>query len=281
MELNLNYKVVDLEMRRLFHDESFNCRGQISPMDVADLARSIEKNGLQFPITVHEGPFVGQPASTLDGFDFRIIAGHRRHKAYWVMQRPTIPCMIRTGLTEAQARILNLGENFDRKDLDIVQEARALAALEKAGVPRDTVARELNKSSSWVQVRYYLLRMPVEIQAEAAAGVLNQYQIKQLYSLESAEEQFEAVKKIKDAKIKGEKPADVGKRKKQPTNTKKERKRSEMFEMMELIAKSLGYGLPTRVLAWATGEIATDELFADIGKAAAAEGKHFMPPTEF
>ena len=47
--------------------------------------------------------------------------------------------MIRRGLTEAQARILNLSENFDRKDLDILQEAHALAALEKAGVARDTV----------------------------------------------------------------------------------------------------------------------------------------------
>lgn len=274
-----DYQVIDVEMKLLYHDATFNCRGPISPLDVADLAKSIDRHGLQVPITI-------QPACDVQnglppGYEFRVIAGHRRHKACEVLKKSTVRAMLRRGLTEAQARILNLSENFDRKDLNVLQEARALEALERAGVPRDTVAREIGKSSSWVQVRYYLLRMPDEIQQEAAAGLLNQYQIKQLYSLESVEAQFEAVRQIKNAKIKGEKPADVGNRKKQKTDVKKERKRREMFDMMELLAKTLGYGLHTRTLAWACGEVATNELFADVSRAAEAAGKKFIPPMEF
>lgn len=273
------YKVVSIPMKDLWHDESFNCRGPISPLDVADLAKSIDEHGLQFPITVQPRADVTVPMP--EGKLWRIIAGHRRHKAVSVLGKPTIPCMIRKGLTEAQARILNLSENFDRKDLDIVQEAHALAALEKAGVARDTVAKAIGKSSSWVQVRYYILRLPEEIQHEARAGILNQYQIKQLYSLETVEAQFEAVRKIKEAKQKGEKTPDIGERKKQSTSVKKERKRTEIFDMMELIAKSVGYGLPTRALAWASGEICTAELFDDIAVAATEAGKTFVRPTEF
>src|SRR5690606_1891994 len=112
-----------------------------------------------------------------------------------------IPCMVKSGLDEVQARILNLGENLKRKDLNILQEARAISHLHEFGVPRDHVAAELGVSSGWVQTRYYLLELPEDIQEECAAGVINQAQIKQLYTLrDKPDQQFEAVKKIKDAK---------------------------------------------------------------------------------
>lgn len=274
-----DYQVVDVAMNLLYHDDTFNCRGPIAPLDVADLAKSIERHGLQVPITIQ--PKIDVTNGLPPGFDFRVIAGHRRHKACQVLRKDAVRAMVRRGLTEAQARILNLSENFDRRDLNILQEAKALEALEKAGVARDTVAREIGKSSSWVQVRYYLLRMPEEIRQEAAAGLLNQYQIKQLYSLESVEAQFAAVRKIKEQKVKGEKVQDVGNRKKVKTDVKKERKRREMFDMMELLAKSIGYGLHTRTLAWASGEIATNDLFADVAREAETQGKRFIPPLEF
>ena len=282
---NSQYLVIDALMAELYHDDTFNCRGSIAPMDVADLAKSIDKNGLQFPITIQPVEDVASETLRAElvsrGIKWRIIAGHRRHKACKVLSWQQIPAMVRRGLTEAQARILNLSENFDRKDLNIMQEAKALEALEAAGVPRDTVAREINKSSSWVQVRYYLLRMPKEIQEEAAAGLLNQYQIKQLYSLETPEQMYDAVKKIKEAKAKGEKPADVGNRKAKSTDTKKERKRGEIFDMMEVIQKNIGNGRDTRALAWASGEITTAEFFADIARIAEEQGKKFLPPMEF
>lgn len=286
METHSAYQVVEMPMTVIYHDDSFNCRGPIAPMDVHDLVVSIDKHGLQFPITVQPIEDVQDTTERARliaaGYTHRIIAGHRRHKAVSVLNKTSIPAMIRKGLTEAQARILNLSENFDRKDLNIMQEAKALEALERAGVPRDTVAREIGKSSSWVQVRYYLLRMPVEVQQEAAAGLLNQYQIKQLYSLiDTPDLMFEAVKKIKEAKQKGEKVEDVGKRKAKSTDIKKERKRSEIFDMMEVIAKSIGNGRDTRALAWASGEISTAELFSDIARISKEQGKHFLPPMEF
>lgn len=279
------YSVVDVPIEKVFSDDEFNCRGVIPAIEVTDLAQDIQKNKLQFPIAV-------QPQSDVkdkelpEGKEYRIVAGHRRFKAWSVLynswqpgdpapgtnescqENPfkTVPCMIKLGLNEVQARVLNLGENLKRKDLNILQEAKAIQHLREAGVPRDSVAEELGMSSGWVQTRYYLLDLPEEIQEECAAGIVTQTQIKQLYSLrDKPEEQYEAVKKIKEAKSKGEKIGHVGKKKKQATSVKKERKRPEMFQMIELLAKTpVGYGLATRALAWAAGQISTEEFFVDV-----------------
>jgi ParB-like chromosome segregation protein Spo0J len=196
----------------------------------------------------------------------------------------TLPCMVKRGLSETQARILNLGENLKRENLNILQEARAIEHLRLAGIPRDHVAQELGMSSGWVQTRYYLLALPEDIQQQAAAGLINQAQIKQLYSLrDNKEKQYEAVRAIKEARAKGEKLGSVGARQKQKTDVKKERKRQEMFDMIDILAKTkLGYGIHTRVLAWGAGQISSEEFFTDVRQ---WHSEHGLPvptlPTEF
>jgi ParB family chromosome partitioning protein len=206
------------------------------------------------------------------------VAGHRRYTAVKILKWPTIPATVRANLDEKKARILNLVENFQRQDLNILQEAEALKHLCEAGVPRETVAREIGMSGGWVQVRYNLLRLPPEIQQEAAAGMINQYHIKTLCTLRTKEDQFEAVRKIKEAKLKGDKPPAIGIRKKKTADIKKARQPNELFDMIEILAQTaLGYGIHTRVLAWAAGEITSAELFVDIKRA----DPTFFPPTEF
>ena len=262
-----------IPVEKVFSDSDFNCRGHITPFEVADLAKDIERNELQFPIAVQ--PAIDIMGGLPDGFDVKIIAGHRRFAAWKVLkagfdgaENPylAIPCMLKTGLSDIQARILNLSENLKRKNLNILQEAKAIEKLYLSGMPRDTVAKEIGMSSGWVQVRFNLLTLPPEIQIEAAAGVLNQHQIKQLYSLKTKEEQFEAVRSIKQAKDRGAKAGHVGKRQKQKTNVKKARTPGDLLRMIEILSKATGYGLQTRVLAWAAGNISTEDFFSDIRK---------------
>lgn len=271
----------DLPVARILDDASFNCRGQITPYSVADLARSIQDHGLQFAISVQPIANAGYaeiPINPQDDlpYEYRTVAGHRRLMAFRILKRDTIPCTIRPDLDEKKARILNLIENFQRENLNILQEALALKHLMEAGVPRETVAKEIGMSGGWVQNRFYLLQLPEEIQQEAAAGLISQFQIKQLYSLGNKELQFEAVKKLKDAKAKGETAPFVGKRKPKSVTIKKERKRDEIFQMIDLLAESIGYGLHTRSLAWASGEISTYDLLVDVQK----ENPEFVIPTE-
>ncbi len=273
------YQTILIPLSDVYSDDDFNCRGPIAPIDVAELAQDIQLNGLQFPITV-------QPSEDVDHeipCPWRIIAGHRRYKAFEVLGRDgkefwLIPAMVRRGLSEIQARVLNLGENIKRKDLNILQEAKALEKLYEAGVPRDHVAKLLSKSSGWVQNRYALLSLPEDIQQECANGIINQQQIKQLYSLRHDPlKQYEAVKLIKAARARGQKIKHVGKRKKTSTNTKKARGRNECFDMIEIVVPAVGYGIHTRALAWAAGEITTEEFFDCLEE----ENPEWLKPQQF
>lgn len=256
------YSVLHIDMSRIYSDGDFNCRGTILPMNIIDLAKDIEKHGLQFPIAVQPASDVSNPLP--EGFDFRIIAGHRRFEAFRILKKTEIPAMVKVGLDEIQARLLNLGENLKRKALNILQEARAIKRLRDLGLNRRQVSEELDVSTSWVQVRFNLLDLPEEIQEEAGAGILNQYQVKQLFSLGTKEEQFEAVKKIKDARMRGERGISVGKSPISDPHKKKRQQKSTVQEMINHLGQSVGFGLHTRTLAWANGEISSADLFLDI-----------------
>lgn len=281
------YVVQFVDLSKIYADDSFNCRGEFGALEVQDVVQSIRDRGLDTPIVLQ--PACDVPGGLPPGMEFRIVAGHRREMSFRVLNRTEpnnpkwqkMPAFIRAGLSEIDARLLNLSENLDRKDLNILQEANAIKALFDAGMPRDAVAGKVKKSSGWVQTRFNLLSLPPEIQLEAAAGLINQLQIKQLYSLETVEEQYEMVKKIKEARQKGEKVEHAGKKKKVAANVKKERKKDEIFAMMEVLAKSIGYGIHTRFGAWITASISTEEFFEDVRKVAADQGKLFIPPLEF
>ncbi|MFA5758462.1 MAG: ParB/RepB/Spo0J family partition protein [Clostridia bacterium] len=266
-----DYQVLEIPIDKIFSDDDFNCRGKIVYLDVADLAKDIERNGLQFPITV-------QPSANLDlqpGYDFRIIAGHRRFAAFRVLKRESIPAMVRHNLSELQARLLNLSENLKRQELDILQEANAVKKLRDLGLTQETIGTELGMSRSWVQVRFALLDLPAVIQAEAAAGMLNQAQIRQLCSFGSEEEQYEAVRKIKESKLRGERGLDVGKKPSEKPFVKKRQSKAAVQDMIIHIGKNLGYSLTTRALAWANGELSSAELYFDIKSEMDQQGKFY------
>jgi ParB-like chromosome segregation protein Spo0J len=180
--------------------------------------------------------------------------------------------MVKHNLSEVQARLINLSENLKREELDILQEARAVNKLRALGLTQDTIANSLLKSRGWVQVRFNLLDLPVEIQNEAAAGLLNQAQIKQIYSLPSKEDQYEAVKKIKNSCVRG---LDVGKSTKEKPFTKKRQPKNCVQDMINHIGSTVGYCLATRALAWANGEITGAQLYFDIKDEMNKQGKPY------
>lgn len=256
------YQVSNLPMDSIHLDSEFNCRGTILPMDVVDLAKDIEINGLQFPIAVQ--PVKDVEGGLPEGKLFRIVAGHRRFIAFRVNDEQFIPAMIKSELSELRARLVNLTENLKRQDLNILQEASAVNGLRLLGMTQEAIADELGMSRTWVQIRLHLLRLPEDIQAEAAAGCLNQYQIREIFSLDDNEKRYAAVRKIKDARLRGEKGVSVGKTAKEDPFKKKRQSKQAVQDMIDHLARTVGYGLHTRVLAWANGVINSAELFFDI-----------------
>ena len=257
-------QVTYIKLSEINDDPKLNCRGKITPIDVIDLAKDIKARGLIQPIAVS----AYDSAQCLEtGKKYRLLAGFRRFMAHKVNDEKEVACVIRQIDSEIDALTFNLAENIKRKDLNILQEALAIKRMRDLGVPESEVAANLEASRGWVQVRYMLLGLPEEVQHEAAAGIVNQENIRQLYTIYhktgDKAQIFEAVKRIKDAKARG-RSIKVTANKEVANRQKKHRSRPEIFELMEHLQEKIGNGLHTRVLAWAAGEISNEDVFQSI-----------------
>lgn len=246
--------VQQLLVKEIYADPEFNCRGQVVPFDVIELAKSIELNGLAQPIVVQ--PFLRAP------YKWRVVMGHRRLKAHEILRRETIAASIREDLTDTQARAMNLIENLERKDLTLMQEARALAKFSNLG--QDEVAKLLGQSRGWVQVRFMALQLDPGIQAEIDAGFISQAQIREIYGIPSNEGKIAVVREIKDAKIRGEKRSFTPKSNVKKMTEKRVRTVSELYQVQDAIREAIGNNFATRCLAFAAGEISVLELYQDL-----------------
>ena len=84
-----------------------------------ELAASIRRKGLLSPPTV-------RPCQ--DG-RYEILVGQRRYMACKLIGLDPVPCLVRQGLSDAEAISLSLIENVHRADMHPIDKANALAAL--------------------------------------------------------------------------------------------------------------------------------------------------------
>lgn len=273
-EVLSEYQVQDVPLKLIYSDPFFNCRQEkITPFDVQDLAKDIERHGLTQPIVV-------QPWSQRSPFKYRVVVGNRRYQAFRNLNRECIPAIIRTDIDETQARVLNLSENIQRKDLNVYQEAKAMEYFLLQGMTRDEIAQKLDVSTGWVQIRATVLQLPFEVQKEVAAGFITQTQIKDIYSLKDRDKMFEAVRHIKDQKLKDDKKTIVIKKppKKKDPVKKSIQNIDSIVQMLDYTVDVLGPSLTTRILAWAVGNVSTQEILDDIKDTCQLENKTFYKP---
>lgn len=262
----------EIPMSQIFVDDELNSRGKVSNLDVTDLIQSIREYGLKQPIVVRKLD------SSINGFDYGLVAGFRRYTAHVCMGREMIMAKVEYNLSDTDARIINLQENIIRKDLNLLQEAKSIQKLKWAGVTMESVARRLNVSIGWVQIRYMVLNFSEAIQKEIAEGNINQQQIKALSTL-PRDVQAEEVKRIKDKRARGEKGMEI----KRPisSNSKRARTRAEMTRMLDHIYQEVEPNFATRALAWCIGNISSAELYQDIKEQCELLGKYgYIIPDE-
>jgi len=247
------------KMTLIHANENFNCRGAFSPSDVVDLVRSIEASQLIQPVCLRR---YSDEDRKIHGkqYEFGLVAGFRRHMAFRVLRRETIPAIVIEKMSDVQARIYNLKENLDRKNLNVLQEAKAIEQFRYLGMNREAIAEQVGQSTGWVQIRFMLLDMSPEIQEVAASGIINQTHIRELYAIKDPMKRNEAVKAIKNAKIRGESTTLITKTIAKKGNTKRLRTRTEIFIMQDEIRKLTGPNILTRLLGWACGEVSDLEL---------------------
>lgn len=262
--------IVNLPVKEILASSEFNCRGHINPSEVIDLKESIEKVGLHQPIVVR---IYSHPP-----YKWQVIMGHRRHKAFEVLKKETIPCIINNDLSEIEARTANLVENLERKDLTIMQEAKGIQVLMNSGLTLKDIARRVNKSISWVYIRETALTFSEDIQREIHAGFINQEHILDLVKIPSLKARYAAVKEIKELRESGNKRRirlrEIKKKKENPTE-KRLRTVTEIFKIQDLIRDNIGNGLPTILLGWTTGLVSTQDIYDELTKECEILGKTF------
>jgi len=272
-----NQRLEEVPLSYIFADEEFNCRGTLNSLDVADLAKDIREKGLIQPVSLI--PFNTPP------FKYRLIAGFRRFLAHRVNKAVTISAVISERvMTEVEARVFNLAENLQRKQLDILQEARAISKLHQLGLAEADVAQRLGVSRGWVQVRYMILTLPTELYPDILAGTITQTQIRQLatvFRLNGRDGCFNVAKKMKEDRVRGINGRDYSRVK---TDGKRARNRTEIQDLMTHLYDNLPgltYQIPIcRALAWASGEISDLDLHNSLKEWASEQEIIYAIPVE-
>ena len=264
------YNAYPVLIASVYYDAGFNCRGAFTLQSVEELAESIrlrgggvELRGLEYPIVVQ--PIADMVGEKPKGFDYRLIAGHRRYKAMQVFLKWTkAPAMVRSGLSDYDARMLNFVENLERKDLNPLEEATVLQRLYPEGVSLRVAAAELKRPTRWVQARLRLLTLPDEVQQLVAAGLFATCQIEALMG-KSPDEQIKTAQRHAAEKRKYGKTASL-----KHLGVKERRKfgrRRTKGEIHDMIAKMLDRGitgLAPQMGSWCAGYISDTEFEKEI-----------------
>jgi ParB/RepB/Spo0J family partition protein len=250
MELLAEYSVYQVPVKDIWLEPMFNCREAIALTTVSDLAKAIEARGLQFPVTVQPREDCNVP----EGYKFRLIVGFRRFAACTrLLKWETIPAIVRTGLTDYDARVLNLTENIDRQDLNILEEAHALASIFPEGTSISSISSSIRRNPKWCAVRIKLLKMGAEIQEAAANKLLTESDIHIIASV-APDCQLGVFRRILEQRETGQRPAYkrlLQKDTRPPADAVQTRLRT-------LVYHGLG-GFVGRLLLWAAGDGITDE----------------------
>ncbi len=127
--------------RYVFNDDELN-----------DLAMSIKEHGVIQPIIVKE-----------IGDHYVIIAGERRFRASELLNKPTIPAIVRQ-YEKSKMIELALIENLQRENLSPIEEAKAYSQImRELDLTQKEVAQRVGKTRSYVTNMLGLLNLPTEV----------------------------------------------------------------------------------------------------------------------
>lgn len=260
VDLKNSIAVVEMTLvpsREIYMDHEFNCRSSLdNDRQLEELKVSIDKRGLDIAIVIR--PMEREEQGT----KYDVVAGFRRLTVCRELGMTIIPSKI-VKMTDEEARILNLRENVQRKNLDMVEEAQALRPFFAEGLTYKEISEKVGMSNGWIQNRKSLLQLPANIQNLARKkGMFDSNQLRQMYNMEE-EELYAFVRKCTDWFESGQKnsrPKPPAVRKRNAPAQPKTRDLKEIQNMMLRVYKVFGNESPganfaTKAMSWCSGGI--------------------------
>ena len=150
-----------------------------------ELADSISAYGILQPLTVRDR-----------GGVYELVAGERRLRAARIAGLREVPCLI-AEVGEEDAALLALIENLQRRDLDYMEEAEAIARLlRRYGLSQQQAAEKLGRSQSAVANKLRLLRLEEPVVDALHRYGLTERHARALLRLCDGEQRLRAVEHI-------------------------------------------------------------------------------------
>jgi ParB family transcriptional regulator, chromosome partitioning protein len=130
---------------------------------LGELAESIKANGVVQPILL-------RPRA--DG-RFQLIAGERRWRASKLIEKKTIPAILRQ-VSDEQAMEITIVENLQRADLNPIEQARGFERLSREfNMTHEQISVRTGKDRASVSNYLRLLKLPTSVQQHVEGGILS------------------------------------------------------------------------------------------------------------
>ncbi|MFX1787222.1 ParB/RepB/Spo0J family partition protein [Prescottella equi] len=119
-----------------------------------------------------------------------VVNGNRRLAAAAKFGREGLDVVVRDSIAVSRGEILwaATSENIDRRDFDVLEEAKAVELMVSEFGSADATAAKLGRSKGWVSQRRALLKLAPELQAALRAGDLAIRQARSLAKVPLAEQ---------------------------------------------------------------------------------------------
>lgn len=141
-------------------DVEENYRKTFDEKKLAEMAKSIRKNGVIQPIVVR-----------VKGDRFSLIAGERRLRASKLADKVTIPAVVREIDDDSYALELQLVENTQKEAVSYMEESYGIAKLrDVGGLDVKEIAERLGKSEAYVYFAIQLTKLPETVRQICEKG---------------------------------------------------------------------------------------------------------------
>lgn len=151
-------------------------RREFDEAALLELSRSIASIGLIQPLSVR----------ALGGGRYQLIAGERRLRAAVMAGLEKVPCVLHKA-TPSQSGLMALAENLQRRDLNVAEEAEAIAAMmELEGLTQQQVAARLGLSQSAVANKLRILKLTPAARRTVVESGLGERRARALLTLPEA-----------------------------------------------------------------------------------------------
>lgn len=164
----------------------FQPRSVFSEEELAELAMSIQQQGIIQPVTIRKM-----------GHDrYQLISGERRLKAARVAGLTEVPAYIRIANDE-QMLEMALVENIQREDLNPIEIASSYhRLLDECHISQEELSQKVGKDRSTISNYIRLLKLPSEIQDAIGARTISMGHARALITLTDPEKQVKILKTI-------------------------------------------------------------------------------------